>query len=125
MATSGSIESLSLAGQSFPVAADNEATIMFGGASNEVQLNGDGITARIIKSKVPWKISGLQVSIDWARGDMATLQNLADGNVFAVQMKLADQTLLNAVGQIVGDLAGSSQNSTASVELSGGGKITS
>ena len=46
-AVGGSIESVTLNGRPFPVAADAEAQRKLGGWENEVQANGDGFTARL------------------------------------------------------------------------------
>jgi len=47
-ATGGSIESITMDGREFAVAADAESQRKLGGFENEVQANGNG-TARIIK----------------------------------------------------------------------------
>ena len=124
MATGGSIESISLSGTGFSVAADNDATIDHGGFTNEQQMNGDG-TARQIKSRKSWKITGLQLSIDFSAGDLALLQALANGKVnFAVQVTLADDSVLSGTGQIVGDgPTGSTQSTMAAVDLAGPGEL--
>ena len=125
MATGGSIEKVSLAGNKFSVAADNDATIDNGGFSGEIQMNGDG-TPRDILTRKPWKISGLQLSIDFAAGDLALLQSLANQKTgFAVQITLADDSVFSATGRIVGDgPTGSTQSTMASVDLAGGGELT-
>ncbi len=125
MSTGGSIEKISLAGNKFSVAADNDGTIDHGGTSNEQQMNGDG-TARLVKTRKSWKITGLQVSIDFSAGELALLQNLANGKAdFAVQVTLADDTVLSGTGQIVGDgPSGSTQSTMASIDLAGPGELT-
>ena len=76
-AVGGSIESISIRGRLFPVAADSEATRKLGGFENEVQANGDG-SARIVKTRVPWSLDGLQVEINDTRADEEFLQEIAD-----------------------------------------------
>lgn len=95
-----------------------------GGSSNETQANGDG-TARLVKTRTTWKISGLQLAIDWSAQDMEFLQSIADGNDdIAIAATLADGSVLNGTGQIQGDIVGSSQSSTVALELAGPGKLT-
>lgn len=119
----GSIESVSIDGRLFAVAADNEAQRKLGGFENEVQANGDG-TARLIKTRVPLSISGLTVSIDDDKGDHEYLQDLADGNdFFAITITLASGKTYSGKAQIVGELQVSTQNATASFDLVGSGKL--
>jgi len=51
-AVGGSLESITLNGREFPVAADVEAQRKLGGWENEVLANGDG-SGRLIKTRVP------------------------------------------------------------------------
>ncbi len=83
MAVGGSLESITLAGREFSIAADAEANRKIGGFENEVMANGDG-TARIIKTRVPLALDGVTVVIDDDKGDQEFLQGLADGNDFFV-----------------------------------------
>ena len=120
----GSIESVSIKGRTFSVAADAEANRQLGGFTNEVQSNGDG-QARIVKTRMPWKLSGLQLGIDDARGDQEFLQNIADTSAFvAVAITLASGAVYQGQGQIVEEIEFSTQNSTATVTLSGPQKLT-
>ena len=57
MSVGGSIESLTLDGRTFSVAADADTTRNLGGTDNEVEMNGDG-TYRIVKTRVAAKIDG-------------------------------------------------------------------
>ena len=59
-AIGGSLESVSLDGREFPVAADAEVQRKLGGFENEVQASGDG-SARMVKTRVPWSLDGLVV----------------------------------------------------------------
>lgn len=119
----GSIESVSLAGRSFPVPADLEVNITIGGFKNERRPFGNG-TGRNVRERMSWKISGLKLGADFAAGDPAFIQNLADGPDFAVVITFADDSVLNGTGSIEGDLTFSSQDSTASLELAGDGTLT-
>ncbi len=122
-ATGGSIESVTLNGRQYTVAADADSNRKQGGFENDVQSNGDG-TARLIKTRVPWMASDLTLSIDDLRDDQKELQKLADGNaMFPITATYASGAIFNGVGQIVGELQISSQATTASLGLSGSGKF--
>lgn len=123
-AVGGSIESVTLAGRNFPVAADAEAQRKLGGWENEVQANGNG-TGRLIKTRVPMSIDGLTVEVDDSRGDHEYLQELADRNdFFPLAITYASGVTYQGVGQITGELQAGSQNATAQVSLSGPGTLT-
>jgi hypothetical protein len=123
-ATGGSIESVTLAGRNFAVAADAEAQRKLGGFENEVQANGDG-TARLIKTRVPLSIDGLMLEIDDDRADQEFLQELSDSpDFFAIVISYASGKDYQGTAQIVGETQASSQNATASVSLMGPGILT-
>ena len=123
-ATGGSIESVSLRGREFPVAADAEAQRKLGGWENEVQSNGDG-SARIIKTRVPLSIDGLMLNTDDDRGDQEYLQGLADEtDFFAINITYASGNTYQGTAQLVGEISAGSQNATTSVSLAGPGKLT-
>jgi hypothetical protein len=106
------------------VASDAEATKKLGGFTNEVQSNGDG-TARLVKTRVPWSIEGLQIEINDARADAEFLQEIADSLEFAaITMTLASGVTYQATGQISDEIASSSQSATATITLSGPGSLT-
>ncbi|MCP4471153.1 MAG: hypothetical protein GY815_10785, partial [Gammaproteobacteria bacterium] len=67
-AIGGSIESVTLDGRNFPIAADAGVQRKLGGVENEVQSSGDG-TARIIKTRTPLSLDGLTAEVDDSRGD--------------------------------------------------------
>jgi len=120
----GSIESISLRGRIFAVAADAEANRKLGGFENEVQANGDG-TARIIKTRIPLSLDGLTVHVDDARGDHEFLQELANAkDYFAISITYASGLTYAGRAIITGELQASSQNATASVSLMGPGELT-
>lgn len=124
MATGGSIESVGLAGRTFSVAADANGDRKLGGFTNEVQSNGDG-SARIIKTREPWMLDGLQLALDDFADDQEFLQDLADGkDFFVVDITYASGAVYNGRGMITGDLQGSSQNTTGTVVLNGPQKLT-
>ncbi len=123
-AIGGSIESVELRGRTFSVAADADATRDIGGFSNEVMSNGDG-TARLIKTRKPWKIDGLSLAIDDIRNDLEFLQEIADGHEFVdISVTFANGLTYQGSGIVAGDLGSSSQSATSALSLSGEGSLT-
>lgn len=123
-AVGGSIESITLDGRNFAVAADAEAQRKLGGFENEVQSNGDG-TARLIKTRVPLSLDGLTLEIDDDRADQEFLQDLSNRNdFFPVVISYASGNDYQGTAQIVGETQASSQNATAAVSLMGPGVLT-
>jgi hypothetical protein len=123
-AVGGSIESISIRGRLFPVASDAEATKKLGGFENEVQSNGDG-GARLVKTRIPWGIDGVQVEISDARADAEFLQEIADGfDWVPITITLASGVTYQAKGTVSGEVGSSTQNATASITLSGPGTLT-
>ena len=123
-AVGGSIESVTLDGREFPVAADAEAQRKLGGFENEVQSNGNG-TARLIKTRIPLSIDGLTIEIDDSRGDHEYIKELQDRNdYFPTAITYASGVTYQGTAQITGETQVSSQNSTASISLMGPGILT-
>lgn len=123
-AIGGSIESITLDGRIFPVAADAEVNRKIGGFENEVQSNGDG-TARLIKTRVPLSLDGLVVEIDDVRGDHEFIQDLTNRkDYFPIALSYASGETYQGTAQIVGETQASSQNATASLSLMGPGILT-
>jgi len=123
-AIGGSIESISLRGRLFPVAADAESQRKLGGFENEVQANGNG-TARIIKTRVPLSLDGLTVDVDDARGDHEFLQDLSDAtDYFPISITYASGVTYGGTAIITGELQTSSQSATAALSLMGPGVLT-
>ena len=120
----GSIEAVSLSGRVFSVAADAEVQRKLGGWENEVQANGDG-TARIVKTRVPFSLDGLTLTVDDTRGDHEFLQDLAGRkDFFVMSITYASGVTYQGTAQIVGEMQASSQSATASVSLMGPGSLT-
>lgn len=123
-AVGGSIESVTLDGRNFPVAADAEAQRKLGGFENEVQSNGDG-TARLIKTRVPLAISGLTVEVDDDRGDHEFLQELSNRNdFFPIAITYASGLTYQGTAQLTDETQVSSQSATGAVSLMGPGILT-
>lgn len=123
-AIGGSIESVTLNGREFAVAADAEAQRKLGGFENEVQANGNG-TARLIKTRVPLSLDGLTLEIDDDRGDHEFLQELSNSNsFFTLAVSYPSGATWQGTAQIVGETQASSQSATASVSFMGPGELT-
>ncbi len=70
-------------------------------------------------------LSGLELEIDDNRNDQEYLQEVADRKgYFAVSVTFASGHTWNGEGQIVEDIEFDSQNATASLSLSGPGRLT-
>ena len=124
-AIGGSIESVTVDGRIFPVAADADAARKLGGKENENQPNGDGST-RLIKTRVAWSLDGLTLSIDDSRGDHEFLQARSNANsYFPLAFTYPSGIVYQGTGQIVGELQSSSQSATAAVGFGGPGELTS
>lgn len=124
MGIGGSIESFTIAGRTFSVAADAEVQRKIGGFENEVQANGDG-TARLIKTRVPLSLDGLTLDIDDAQDDAQFLQDIQDANNFEpIAITYASGEVYQGTAQIVGETQVSSQNATATVSIMGPGVLT-
>jgi hypothetical protein len=123
-AVGGSIESITLDGREFPVAADAEAQRKLGGFENEVLANGDG-SARLIKTRVPLSFEGVVVETDDARGDHEFLQEIANStDFFALAITYASGVTYQGTAQITGEMQTSSQNATTALSLKGPGVLT-
>lgn len=123
-AVGGPIESITLRGRNFPVAADAESQRKLGGFENEVQANGDG-SARIIKTRVPLSITGLTVEVDDSRGDHEFLQEVANGADFVpLGITYASGVTYQGRAIVSDELQASSQSATAGLSLSGPGTLT-
>jgi len=124
MAIGGSIESVTLAGREFAVAADADASRDLGGFTKTIEPNGNG-TARTVMTRKPWKIEGLTLSTDDDRADQEFLQDIADNpNDVAIAITEASGAVYQGVGSITDDLTKGTQNATTGVTLMGPGKLT-
>lgn len=123
-AVGGSIESVSIRGRLFAVAADADVSQKNGGFENEVQPNGDG-SARLIKTRVAWMLDGVQVAINDAAADREFLQEIADADDFVpITITYASGVVYQGTGTVSGELPSSSQSATATISLSGPGSLT-
>lgn len=119
----GSITSISFNGRQFSVPADADYSMKLGGYENEVSANGNG-SARLIKTRVPLAITGVQVSIDDTLQDLEFLQDLADSKeFFDMVVELASGAFWTGRAQVSGELTRSSQSTTSGFDLMGNGKL--
>lgn len=124
-AIGGSIQVVSIRGRLFPVASDAAAQRKLGGFENELRANGDA-TVRIIKTRVPWDVTGIVVEIDDSRGDQEFLQEIEDLNDFVdIAMTLASDVTYQGVGTIHGEVAYDTQAATATIAMGGPGNLSS
>jgi hypothetical protein len=123
MSAAGSIESVSIDSRGFAVAADADSNRKLGGFENEMQPNGNG-TVRQIKTRVPWNLDGIALSLDDANDDQQFLQDRADAfNEVAISITYANGETYSGSGNVTGEVQGSSQNGTATVSLSGSKRL--
>lgn len=124
MATGGSIESVTLDGRYFPVAADADSPRNLGGDKNEVEPNGDG-SGRLIKTRSAWSVTSLDISIDDVNSDQEFIQQLANRNdFFPCTITYASGIVYQGNGQVTGDNEVSSQATKMAVSLMGTGQLT-
>jgi hypothetical protein len=124
MATGGSVEEISLAGNIYTGAADSDTNRKIGGVENEVAMNGNG-TARIIQTQVSWMFGPYNVEVDDLNDDHTTLQNLADQKKpFPITITYASGAVYQGVGTITGELQFSNTSTTAALTVGGSGKLT-
>lgn len=124
-AIGGGYESVTINGRTFMVAADSDANRQSGGKVNEVQMNGQALSARLIKTNTKWMVSGVNVSIDDDAGDHEYLQAQANLNgFFPISFTEASGLVWQGTGQITGEMSKSSQSATMPLEFSGPGVLT-
>lgn len=119
----GPIESVGIGGRVFAVAQDADSSRKLGGKENTIAMNGDG-TGRKIETRVAWNIGGVMLSIDDAAGDHQYLQDIADqAEYVSINVTYASGAVFGGLGTIVDEVTVSSANTTASVALSGPGRL--
>ena len=124
-AIGGPIETISLSGREFRVAADTDAGRKLGGCENEIMPNGDGVTGRLIKTPVTWAVTGINVEIDDDRGDQEFLQDLANQkDFFPIAITYPSAGTYQGRGQLTGELSASSASAVAAISLGGVGVLS-
>ena len=123
-AVGGPVESVSIDGRYFTVAADADAGRELGGFANENQSNGDG-TARLIKSRKPWQVDGLTLAVDDLLDDQEYLQDKADQfGYFPINLTFASGSVYGGTGQLVDELKFGNAGATVPVTFGGPQKLT-
>ena len=123
-AVGGSIETVNINGRDFSPAADADAQMKLGGFEVETQANGNG-TARKIKTRVPWALTGFNVECDEQNEDLEFLQAIANNNTFvAITITYASGDVYQGTGTVSGELQRSSMSATTALELTGTGTLT-
>ena len=123
-AVGGSVESVTINGRLYAVAADAEGQRKLGGKENEVQPNGNG-TARLVQVPVTWSVEGLTLEVDDSRGDDEELQAQSNRpDFFPIAFTFASGIVYSGTGQMTGDGSTSSMATTKAVNFSGPGKLT-
>lgn len=123
-AVGGPIESVSIDGRYFSVAADADAGRQIGGSKNEVQANGDR-TGRLIKSVENWMIDGLALAIDDLLEDHEYLQSKANENgFFPINFSFSSGSVWGGTGQIVDELKFGNAGATMPLSFAGPGSLT-
>lgn len=122
-ATGGPPESVSIAGREFRCTGDNDVSRSLGGFVNEHQPNGDGST-RIIKTRVPWSLGGVNVEIDNDNSDQEFLEDVKDSQVDVdIAISYTDGTSYAGRGNIDGEMSYSNNSASATFDLKGPGRL--
>jgi hypothetical protein len=123
-AIGGSVQNVNIAGRDFAPVGDGEAQIKLGGFEAETQPNGNG-TARKILTRIAWGVTGLALEFDSGIQDQEFLQAIAESDVdepFTITLRSG--VTYQGIGTVSGELQGSSQSASGTVEFSGPGKLT-
>lgn len=129
MSVAGSIARVSLRGRSFSVAADADVSRKLGGFESAIEMNGDG-TARVIKTRQGWALSGIAVDINDIRGDQEFLVELQNGvradadGFYAVSIEYASGAIYSGRGTVIEAVEYGSMAGTAALSLAGPGTLT-
>ena len=116
---SGCIESIVINGRRFTTDADDSCEITYDGFENEVKPNGDG-TMRIVKSRHPGSIEGLNILIDRENDDMEFLKECQDSmDFFDVSATLVDGTVIGGSMQLTDAVKADMKEGTAGITLNG------
>lgn len=116
---SGCIESIVINGRRFTTDADDSCEITYDGFENEVKPNGDG-TMRIVKSRHPGKIEGLNIIMDPSRDDQEFIQEAQDSTDFLdVSATLVDGVVVGGTMQLTDAVTTDLKEGTASIALEG------
>ena len=103
--SSGTLQSIVIAGRRFTVDAESGGKVTLSGFSNEVKPNADG-TNRIVKTRHPGKIEDCDLIADNDRDDLEFLQESQDSLEFLdISATEIDGTVLGGNMQITDEIA--------------------
>ena len=126
---SGTVRSVEIRGRSFDIAADADGTRDLGGDTIELAPTSLGAIKKATRK--PWKLEGLSLVINDLRGDQEFLNRIASGTEpgadidgwYPISFTFASGLTYGGRGSVVGDVAKSSMNGTASVNFGGPGRL--
>lgn len=123
MAVGGDIKRVSIAGTFYSVASGTSVAIQLGGDKNAIETNGDR-TARLLKTTVPWSVTGLTISLheDGTFQKLESVKNLS--GLVPITIEKWDGSSLTGQGQIVDEMTENTDKNTADVSLSGTQTLT-
>lgn len=122
-ANGGPAETVTVSGREFKCTGDCDVGMVKGGWENEIQSNADG-SARILKKRVPWKLTGVAVEFDQVREDHEFLEQAQGSGVdLDISVTYVSGYTYAGTGQIVGELSESAASASATLEFSGPGKL--
>ena len=124
MSVGGPLLDISIGGRLFTVAGDADVATDLGGYSSERQQNGN-LTSRNILTPKPWMLENVAISIDDTKGDLEFLQAVQDSPVdVPITVTYLSGVVRQGTGSIEGDLKSQSQATTATISLTGAGRLT-
>lgn len=119
----GPFVKLTIAGRPFKYTADATPSVKRGGFENAYEPNGDG-TARQLKTRVTWAITGNKVEIDNSNDDFEFLNDTKDSATdYDIQVEYADGTVRIGTGNIVGELPEDNTSASATFDVGGPGEL--
>ena len=122
MGTGGPPESISISGREFACTGDSDVSRSLGGYTNEHRPNGNK-TTRTIKTPIPWTLGGVTVDIDDDNSDQEYLEAVKDSPDDVDIVINYPSSSYAGVGNIEGELAYSNNDSSATFDLKGPGKL--
>lgn len=124
MSVGGPLDSITLNGREFPVAADADVGRKLGGRENEIQMNGNG-TGRLIQTPVPSGFTGLVVDCDDTRNDHEYVEDLKNQQeFFPVTVTYISGAVYEGTMQITSELIFNNLASTLAFDLQGAQPLT-
>lgn len=125
----GTVRSVEIRGRSFDIAADADGSRDLGGSTVELVPTARSAIKKAVSK--PWKIEGLSLVINDLRGDQEFLARIAEGSepgadvdgYYPISFTFASGITYGGRGTVIGDVAKSTANGTASVNFGGPGRL--